>query len=114
VRGPGVVRVLRRRLRPVPGRLPVLWDGAPIHRGHDVTALLAAAAARLAPERLPGYAPDLNPDEGIRTYPKRVALRNRVCQSLPDRGAARRQATARLRRKRPVLRAGLHQAGYHL
>jgi len=115
VRGPDVVRFLRHLLRHLPGRLLVIWDGAPIHRGHDVTDCLAAgAAARLALEPLPGYAPELNPDEGIWNYLKRVELRNRCCHTLAELRAALRQATARLRHKRPVIQACFHHAGYHL
>jgi transposase len=115
VRGPDVVRFLQHLLRHLPGRLLVLWDGAPIHRGHEVTAFLAAGAAgRIEVERLPGYAPELNPDEGIWAYLKRVELRNRVCQTLADLGTALRQAAARLRRKRPVIQACVHHAGYHV
>lgn len=40
------------------------------------------AAARIHLERLPGYAPELNPDEGIWRYLKRVELRNLACRDL--------------------------------
>ena len=57
----------------------LIWDGSPIHRGRAVKEFLSAGAAnRLHLERLPGYAPDLNPDEGIWNYLKRVELGN-VC-----------------------------------
>jgi transposase len=36
----------------------------------------AAAEDRLKLEQLPGYAPDLNPDEGIRKHLKCVELKN--------------------------------------
>ena len=115
LRGPDVVRFLQHLLRHLPGELLVIWDGAPIHRSRDVTDFLAAgAAARIQLEQLPGYAPELNPDEGIWNYLKRVELRNRACQTLADLGAALRQAAARLRHKRPVLQACLHHAGYHV
>jgi transposase len=110
-----VVRFLQHLRRHLPGKVLVIWDGAPIHRGHDVPDFLAAgAAARLQLERLPGYAPELNPDEGIWTYLKRVELRNRCGQTLTDLRAALRQAAARLRHKRPVLQACVHHAGYHV
>ena len=60
-----VVAFLRLLLRKIPGKLLVIWDGSPIHRAKVVKAFLAAEAAkRLHLERLPGYAPDLNPQEG--------------------------------------------------
>src|SRR5581483_8776768 len=62
-KGPDVVRFLKHLLRHVPGKLLVIWDGAPIHRCQAVKAFLAAgAAARLHLEPLPRYAPDVNPD----------------------------------------------------
>lgn len=65
-KGPDVVRFLRHLLRHVAGKLLVIWDGSPIHRAQPVKDFLAqGAATRLHLERLPGYAPDLNPDEGI-------------------------------------------------
>jgi hypothetical protein len=63
--GPDIVRFLQHLLRHEPGKLLVIWDGAPIHRAQVVRDFLAqGAAARLHLEQLPGYAPDLNPDEG--------------------------------------------------
>ena len=67
--GPDVVRFLRHLLRHIPGLLLVIWDGAPIHHGQAVKDFLASGgAARLQLEVLPGYAPDLNPDEGLWNY----------------------------------------------
>src|SRR5690349_24534410 len=66
LRGQHVVRFLRHLLRQIPGRLLVIWDGAPIHRNQGVQEFLAAeGATRLQIEWLPGYAPDLMPVEGI-------------------------------------------------
>jgi transposase len=51
-------------LRHIPGKVLVIWDGSPIHRSRTITALLASGgAARMQLERLPGYAPDLNPSK---------------------------------------------------
>lgn len=64
-----------RLLRHLPGKLLVIWDGAPILRGQLVKDVLAADGARRTHlEYLPGYAPDPNnvilsvsegPDEGM-------------------------------------------------
>jgi hypothetical protein len=59
-----VVAFLEHLLREVPGRMVIIWDGAPIHRSHMIKAFLAnGAAQRLHLERLPAYAPELNPGE---------------------------------------------------
>lgn len=61
-----MVRFLKHLLRKITGKLLIVWDGSPIHRGKAVKEFLASGAARrLQLERLPGYAPELNPDEGI-------------------------------------------------
>jgi len=65
----------------IPGKLLVIWDGAPIHHSEAIQQYLAeGAAAWLLLEPLPGYAPDLNPDEGIWNYLKYTELKN-VCSS---------------------------------
>ena len=115
IRGPDVVRFLQHLLRHIPGKLLVIWDGAPIHHGQAVQAFLAAGgAARLRLEVLPGYAPDLNPDEGIWNYLKRVELRNRCCATLRQLRCTLRLATARLRHKRSIIHSCFHQAGYRV
>ncbi len=78
-----VVDFLRVLLRKIPGKVLVIWDGAPIHRGYEIKEFLKAGAAkRLHLEQLPSYAPDLNPDEGIWNYLKRVELGNVCCTDL--------------------------------
>jgi transposase len=115
MRGPEVVRFLQHLLSYIPGQLLVIWDGAPIHHGKAVQAFLAAGgAARLHLEILPGYAPDLNPDEGIWNYLKRVELRNLCCATLRHLRHALRLATARLRHKRSIIHSCFHQAGYRV
>jgi len=43
----------------------VIWDGAPIHRSKLVTQYVASTEGRITIERLPAYAPELNPAEYI-------------------------------------------------
>lgn len=106
----GFLRVLLRKIR---GKVLVIWDGSPIHQGPAVKAFLRRGAAkRLHLERLPGYAPDLNPDEGIWNYLKRVELANVCCHDLDELGTALIQARERLRHKRHVIQACSRQCGY--
>lgn len=103
-RSPDVVRFLRVLLRKIRGKLLVIWDGAPIHRGQPVKDLLRrGAATRLRLEQLPGYAPDLNPAEGIWNYLKRVELANLCRADLAKLGLALLHAKERLRHKRTVI-----------
>ena len=112
-KSPDIVRFLKHLLRHIPGKLLVIWDGAPIHRGQPVKDFLAQGGARrIQLEPLPGYAPDLNPDEGIWTYLKRVELGNVCCQTLGDLRRELRLATARLRHKGSVLHGCIRACGY--
>jgi transposase len=111
--GAGVVGFLRSLLRKLPGKLLVIWDGSPIHRNQAVKDFLARGAAkRLHLERLPGYAPDLNPAEGIWSYLKRVELGNVCCPDLSALHTALIRARDRLRHKREVIRACSRECGY--
>jgi transposase len=108
-----VVGFLRVLLRKIPGKVLVIWDGSPIHQGPALRAFLQRGAAkRLHLERLPGYAPDLNPDEGIWNYLKRVELGNVCCHDLEEVQTALIRARERLRHKRDVIRACSRQCGY--
>lgn len=70
--GETVVVFLRQLLRQIAGTLLVVWDGATIHRSQTVKDFLAVGATkRLQLERLPAYAPDLNPAEGVWNLLKR-------------------------------------------
>ena len=95
-----VVGFLEHLLREVPGRMVVIWDGSPIHRSHTIKAFLAhGAAQRIHLERLPAYAPELNPDEGLWQQLKGVELRNVCCFTIPHLRAELRDAVKRVRRK---------------
>jgi hypothetical protein len=49
-----VVAFLAHLLREVPGRMVIIWDGAPIHRRHLIKEFLTSGAAqRIYLERLP-------------------------------------------------------------
>ena len=108
-----VVGFLRVLLRKIKGSILLIWDGSPIHRGHAIKDFLKrGAASRLHLEQLPGYAPDLNPDEGIWNYLKRVELGTVCCPDLDHLSIALIQARERLRHKRESIRSCSRQCGY--
>lgn len=112
-KGPDVVRFLKHLVCHLGGKLLIIWDGAPLHRDKAVKAYLAAGASRqLSVEVLPGYAPDLNPDEGVWRHLKYVELRNVSCHDQEDLKHELRLAIARLRQKPGLIRGFLKQYGY--
>lgn len=93
-------------------KLLVIWDGSPIHRNTDVRDYLANGAAKhIHLERLPAYAPDLNPDEGTWRHLKRVELANVCCVDLWDLHSHVCAAVSRLRRKPHIIQSFFDQAG---
>jgi len=123
-KGPDVVRFLKHALRQIcarsapdlrqiPGKLLVIWDGSPIHRARVVKEFLAdGAAARIQLEQLPGYAPDLNPDEGIWKHLKHVELKNVCWRSLSELRIELRRAKERLRHKKHVILGCIPKPGF--
>jgi len=116
LQSPDVVRFLQHLLTQLPGKVLVIWDGAPIHRGQPVKEFLASGAARRWHlEPLPGYAPDLNPlDTGLWHLLKHVELANICCTDLPHLRQEIHRAVRRLRHKRHLIRSCIHHAGYQL
>ena len=111
-KSPDVVRFLKHLLRKIPGKLLIIWDGSPIHRGRAVKGFLASGAARRVQlEQLPGYAPELNPDEGIWKHLKCVELKNVCCRSLSELKVELRKAKERLRHKTNVILGCIRQPG---
>jgi transposase len=101
-----VVGFLRVLLRKITGKILLIWDGSPIHRGQAVKDFLRRGAVkRLHLEQLPGYAPDLNADEGVWNYLKRVELANVCCHDLHELRLQLIRARERLRHKRAILRS---------
>jgi transposase len=114
-KGEDVVRFLKHLMGQIPGKLLIIWDGSPIHRGGAVKDFLASgAASRVQLEQLPGYAPDLNPDEGIWKHLKCVELRNLCCESLSELKVELRKAKERLRHKRDVILGCIRQPGFEV
>jgi transposase len=76
-----------------------VWDGSPIHRGPVLRSFLAGGGApSVSLEQLPGYAPDLNPDEGVWDLLKYDEMRNLCCRDFDHLGHELRLAILRLRR----------------
>jgi DDE superfamily endonuclease len=62
----------------------LLWDGRPSHRSRAMRAWLNRQRSWLVVERLPAYAPDLNPVEGLWSSLKAVELANLTATSLGE------------------------------
>ena len=83
----------------------VIWDGSPIHRRAEVSEFVAEAKGKIRVERLPSYAPDLNPVEWLWRHLKEVELRNLTCLDLEQLHLEFHLALGRVRQKPPRIRS---------
>jgi transposase len=60
---PVFVEFMRRLLKQVKGKVYLIVDGHPVHRSRHAKQFVEDNAQRLRVIRLPGYCPELNPDE---------------------------------------------------
>ena len=58
------------------GRLNVIWDNAPAHRGEAMRPYLKTPGLNLRLVNLPGYSPDCNADEAIWGWAREEATGN--------------------------------------
>lgn len=96
-------RFLRHLQKTIDERLLVIWDGSPIHRSRVVKALLEEARGAIWLERLPGYAPDLNPDECVWRHLKHVQMANLCSPTLEAHREELRKAIRRFKHRQAKL-----------
>lgn len=71
---PVFIEFMKRLLRQVKGKLYLIVDGHPVHRSVAAKCFVKDNADRLRLIRLPGYCPELNPDELLNQDVKTNAL----------------------------------------
>jgi transposase len=82
--GKVMIRFLRRLMRHAKRKVFLILDRHPVHRSAMVTHWLEAHAARIRLFFLPGYSPELNPDEYLNQDVKSNALKRERPKDLPD------------------------------
>ena len=82
--GTEVIGFLEPLLEEIPGRVMVVWDNIGIHRCAEVATFTWLNRRRLELRRIPPYAPELNPDEGIWDVIKNDRLANYCPTSLDE------------------------------
>src|SRR5947207_1300832 len=92
-------------------RLLLIWDGLPSHKSRNMTAYLATQRSWLTMERLPGYAPGLNPTELVWGNVKGRELANLCADNLGEVERAVRTGLRRVRRAPTLAFAFLRHAG---
>lgn len=110
-----LIRFLKDLHRHLRGRRAILiWDGLPAHRSRIMSDYLRTQRTWLKVERLPGYAPDLNPVETLWGNIKGQEVANLCAANLGEATSAFRHGLVRVRRSSRLPMAFLHHAGLSL
>jgi transposase len=96
--GPVFIDFCRRLLHGAPGPVFLVLDGHPVHRSKAVKAFAASTNGRLRLCFLPGYAPELNPDEWMWKHVKHDRIGRAGVTSPGDRKAKALAALHRLQK----------------
>jgi transposase len=81
VKAPDLIRFLARLVRDVGRKVFLILDRLPVHRSAKVRAWLAGREAEIEVFHLPGYSPELNPDEGVNGDLKQAVARKEPVRS---------------------------------
>ena len=92
-------------------RVVLIWDGLPSHKSRPMQAYLRAQRSWLTVERLPGYAPDLNPAELVWGNVKGCELANLCADNLAGVEQELRSGLRRVRRSPTLAFAFLRHTG---
>jgi transposase len=111
VRSPDLVRFLRHLHRHIEGHVLLLWDGLNVHRSAETRAYITAQSDWLTVNRLPAYAPELNPVEALWAWLKGTAVPNLCPENIRVLHHALSNARRRVRRRPALVRAFFRKAG---
>lgn len=109
IRSQQVVSFLDYLVEHLPGKLLVIWDGAPIHRAKAVHEYLASKQGkRVSLLSLPPYAPECNPIEWLWAWVKKSFFANLSAKSLAELSAAWQRALKIARAQPELVRSSKH------
>jgi transposase len=106
------IRQLRRQFNG--DKVTLIWDGLPSHRSRRMHAFLDTQHSWLVVERLPAYAPDLNPIEGLWGNLKGTELANLCVDTISETEYHARRGVRRIRKERDLAFAFLRHTGLSL
>jgi transposase len=81
IKAPVLLRFLARLVRDAHQKVFLILDRLPVHRSAKLRAWLAGREAEIEVFHLPGYSPELNPDEGVNADFKQAVPRKAPARS---------------------------------
>lgn len=102
IKSPPIIEFLKALSQTIGKKPLIVWDGLKAHQSRLVRAFVESTRGAIQLERLPAYAPELNPVEYIWGYLKTHALANFCAHDLAQLSQTARQKL-RSRQRRPRL-----------
>ena len=105
IRGPQVVEFIQQLQARIGKKLLLIWDGPSAHGSRVVRAFLDSLAGAVRVERLPTYAPELNPVEFLWGHLKNHDLANITPDALWKLSKAARNALFKAQKRPSIIHA---------
>lgn len=110
IKGPQVVEFLKALKRQIRRQLLVIWDGLPAHRSRLVSQYLDTQRGAIQIERLPAYAPELNPVEYLWGHLKTHEVANLCAENFAQLSDFTRRRLKSMQRRSTLVQAFWQQA----
>ena len=110
IKSPQIIEFLKALRQTIGRKLLIIWDGLAAHRRRLVRAFVESTGGALQLERLPAYAPELNPVEYIWAYLKKHALANFCAHDLDHLSDTARHKLKSMQRRPKLITAFWKQA----
>jgi transposase len=111
VRGEDSVRFLRLLKAHIGPKMTVVWDRSMTHDRSKAVRKFLEANPGVRTERFPGYAPELNPDEGVWDYAKYGRMANFAPRDAAHLRRRLRSELSRLKRRPDLLASFIRHSG---
>ena len=111
VRAEDIVEFLRLLRRQIQRPLDVIWDRINIHDNSRVVQHYLSQNRHVQTHRLPAYAPELNPDEGVWNHTKFARLSNYAAADVNELRRTVYGELERLRKRSDLLRSFVRHSG---
>jgi transposase len=112
--GEDIVSYLKQLQRQLGVPFTVIWDGSKIHSRSDAVKAYLARHPEIQAKTLPGYAPELNPDEGVWGWCKYGQLANLAAQNTTHLRDKVTDELERLKRNKTLLTSFVKETGLTL
>lgn len=110
IKSPQIIEFLRALHQTVGKKLLIIWDGLQAHRSRLVREFVETTRGAIQLERLPAYAPELNPVEYVWGYLKHHALANFCAHDFAQLSDVARRKLRGMQRRPTLVTAFWKQA----